>query len=251
MAITHIAFPATPYLAASEFALVGASIVHRSPLSGAEQVSQTGAARWRARYETPALPEGGARVWRAFLASLRGRGVPFYGYDPSFRAYSGFAELPEGNASATRFDTTSYTWDRSATPPTFDEKTAATSVGAPYVREAGQTGTVLKTAGWEATLQLYAGEYVSFDFTDANGNTMRALHMIKTSIRTSSSGIVNLTVEPPIRTAPALNQALVVDNPSCSMRLVSDDSSRWSTNAGVFTTFSMEAEQILTAEETA
>lgn len=247
MAITHVTLPAGLEIRASQFQLVGATQLSRSPLSGATQMSHTGAARWVAHYETPALPEAQARAWRAFLASLRGRAVPFYGHDPSFRSFAGIAGW-DGGVSTLTFDSTAVKWDN--TSNTWDDSGPITSPGSPYVRLPDQTGTIVRTAGWVPGLVIYAGEYIAFDFTDANSNTLRALHIVKTSVTVGDTGAVNLTVEPPVRTAPANGATIYVSNPACSMRLVADDSAKWQTDVGVFTSFSLDAEQIWTAEET-
>jgi len=246
MTITHIAMPALQPFRAVTFSLVGRSQEHVSPFSGAAQVAQLSGAYWRARYELAPLTAAQAPAWKAFLAQLRGRANAFYGYDPDFQGYGGLAAITSDPA-AWRADATSPKAD--ATTTTADEWVGdVSSPGAPYVRVGAQTGSTLKTAGWLPGLVLAAGEYVSFDVIDSNGNTLRSLHMLTAAETVTDGGNANLEIVPPIRITPASGALLYVSNPACSMRLVADDAGRWSTDVARHTRIAFDAVQVLTGE---
>ena len=248
MSLTHKALPTVTGFQAVDFGLAGRSQTFESPLTGTTQTVALTGPRWRASYETPPLKDANARAWKAWIASLRGRAFAFYGHDPSFEGYAGLDALVV-DAGAPTADSGIITADSGAV--TADAWAGPATIGSPVVREAGQTGAVLKTAGWTPSIVLKAGEYIGFDYSDGQGNTLRALHMIETTITVAASGFCNLTLIPPVRIAPALDAPLYTTRPACSMRLADDAGGRWEVDAGGFHRLRFEALQVLVGEPAA
>ena len=133
-----------------------------------------------------------AALWQAFLVALRGRSGRFHGYDPDARTARGTARLkPAG----------------------------ALTVLAVSPEPSGNSLEIAGTDPMEAGVFL-TGDYLAYDV----GAEGRQLHMVTTdALAADSSGIVTVTIEPPIRTAPAGGAEIIVTDPSCAMRLVEDD----------------------------
>lgn len=93
-----------------------------------------------------------------------------------------------------------------------------TASGSPLVAGAGQTGTALAIDGLAAGATLLAGDMVGIP---------GQLFMVVADATADGTGAVTLTIEPPIRTAPADNAAVTLLKPTCSMRLT-EDLARWS-----------------------
>lgn len=94
--------------------------------------------------------------------------------------------------------------------------------GTPAVKGAAQTGTVLETDGWDPLTTFLAGSYLSFDTTYG-----RELKMLVEDASADSTGDMTLTIEPPIRTAPADDALLTIASPTGIFRLA-DDAAAWS-----------------------
>ncbi len=88
-------------------------------------------------------------------------------------------------------------------------------------------GTTLNTWNWTpgSTNILRVGDYVAFE--TAFG---RALHLLTADASSDATGRAALSIEPPLRTAPADNTALILSNAACVMALV-DDSVKWESDA--------------------
>ena len=242
MTLTLKTLPTVKGFRSVDFGLDGRSQEFTSPLAGTSQIAVMAQPRWRGIYETPPLSGANARTWRAFLASLRGRECVFYGHDPSFDTFEGLDAFTV-DPSAPTFDSDVLTWDSDLV--TFDAWAGPLAVGAPTVREAGQTGAVLKTTGWLAGMRIYEGEYIAFDATDARGNVLRALHIVETAITVGAGGDVNLTLSPPVRIAPDLGAAIETVRPGCTMRLADDSGGRWVTDEHGHSRIRFEAVQVL------
>lgn len=186
--MTIFTLPGTPAIRRSRWGNTANNTVFRSPLDQAAQVLELPGAKWVATYTLPPMGRAQAAAWQAFLLQLRGRAKRFYGFDPDARS-------PRGSG-----------------------------VGAPVVKGAGQTGTSLLTDGWAASQTvLKVGDYFAYDVTSGAG---RQLHMVVADATTDGSGEVTLSFEPPIRTSPADNEALILTDASCAMML-SDPSVGW------------------------
>ena len=131
-------------------------------------------------------------AWQAFLVALRGRAGRFYGFDPDARTARGTARLKAAGALTVL-----------AVSP-------------------DPSGSQIEIAGadpHEAGL-LLKGDYFAYDL--AGGG--RALHMVTADAPAADiSGIVTLSFEPPIRTAPAGGATVIVADASCVMRLETDE----------------------------
>lgn len=242
MTLTLKTLPTVKGFRSIEFGLDGRSQAFTSPLSGTSQIAIVAPPRWRGVYETPPLDASNARTWRAFLASLKGRGNVFYGHDPSFEGYAGLDDLT-ADASATLFDSDAITFDSSAV--TFDEWAGPVSAGSPTVLTGGQVGSILKTTGWTPALRLNAGEYIAYDATDSDGNVTRALHMLETAITVGETGRANLTVIPDVRIPPDAGAVIQTTRPGCTMRLLTDDGGRWAVDTNRHHRIRFEAVQVL------
>lgn len=88
--------------------------------------------------------------------------------------------------------------------------------GTPLVNGASQTGQELDTKGWTAgqTGILLAGDYIQFG---------SELHRVMKDVDSDGSGLATLDIFPRIRTSPADNAAITVQNTTGLWRLVSDE----------------------------
>ncbi len=92
-------------------------------------------------------------------------------------------------------------------------------------------GNTLATWNWQPNLAniLRAGDYVAFD--TAMG---RALHMVLADVNSDANGRAVLQLEPPLRTPPPDNTALITSSASCIMAL-NEASINWQVDAqGVY-----------------
>ncbi len=187
--MTLITLPATPGYQTSSFSLMTNTQRFVSPLDGTSQTRELPGAKWRGSYTLPPMPRATAAPWLAALAKLRGGANRFKEGDPDCRTARGVA------------------------------------TGTPLVNGAAQTGASLITDGWTAgqTGILLAGDYI--EFTNGNGNA--ALHLVVADANSDGSGNATLAIEPPIRTAPADNAAIVVTAPKCEMALIDDEQAVW------------------------
>lgn len=106
--------------------------------------------------------------------------------------------------------------------------------GTPKVKGADQTGCTLETDGWpNSTTVLKAGDYFSFDTSDG-----RELKQVVEDATTNESGEVTISFVPHIRTSPADNADLEIDNPTCVMMLRDDNQGDVVTQANLLSTAS-------------
>ena len=136
-----------------------------------------------------------AAAWRVFLTQLRGQAGRFYAGDPK-------RKTPRGAAT-----------------------------GTPLVKGASQTGTSLLTDGWSFSTAriLRKGDHVAFQ-----GGSRRELHLVTADVASDGSGNATIPLEPPIRSAPADNAAIIVTAPTCIMMLA-DPTAGWDeSEAGIY-----------------
>lgn len=109
----------------------------------------------------------------------------------------------------------------------FYKSPAGAASGTPLVNGASQTGTTLITDGWAlgVTNILKAGDYIQL----ANNE----LKMVVADVDSNGSGQATLTIEPPIRTSPADNSAIIISSPKCVMRLIDDEQTKWQISRNV------------------
>ncbi|WP_337187599.1 hypothetical protein [Phenylobacterium sp.] len=102
------------------------------------------------------------------------------------------------------------------------------ATGTPLVKGAGQTGNTLLIDGCTASTfgWLMAGDYFSCE---------GQLHQLTQDADTNGSGETTLVFEPPRRSSPADNAAIVTDKPSCKMIMLDDSTGSWPSDAmGVY-----------------
>lgn len=156
----------------------------RSPLDGSVQTIELPGSVWTASVSWNILPPAQWRALQAWLAQLRGAAGRFY--------YG---------------------------PPHATTRQAVGSIGTPLVNGPNQTGVALACDGFGASAQVFlAGDFIAYDH--ANG---RSLHVVTATATANGSGQATLAIEPPIRTSPADNAALIHASPTCVMRLVDDE----------------------------
>ena len=92
---------------------------------------------------------------------------------------------------------------------------AGSASGTPLVKGAGQSGRTLITDGWTAdqTALLLPGDYIGIGMQ---------LCVVTATATSDSGGNATITFEPPLRSAPADNQSVVVSSPTCTMMLADD-----------------------------
>lgn len=97
------------------------------------------------------------------------------------------------------------------------------ATGTPLVKGGSQTGSSLNIDGCTANVigWLKAGDYFS-----VGGE----LKQMTADVNTNGSGETTLTFKPPLRSSPADNAAITVQQPTCEMVLVDDQQAKWRSN---------------------
>lgn len=106
--------------------------------------------------------------------------------------------------------------------------------GTPLVKGAAQTGNTLAIDGCTVGSTLLAG-----DFIGVNGE----LKMVVADATANGSGEMSLTIEPPLRSAPADNAAITTDRPTVTFMLSADEI-KWSTQPGKFSSFPIDCVEV-------
>jgi hypothetical protein len=180
-----------------------------SPLTRAAQTTEMAGSRWVVDITLPPMQSAAWRTLTAFVARMRGQAgrayvSPWHSPGSSAPTYGAGLDLT--------CDSTAKKADSST--PRADER-YPTTLGTPVVYGAGQSGGSLVTSGWSPSAYAFkAGDLFHYDTTLG-----RTLHMVLDDIEADAFGRATLTIEPPIRTAPANAAALTIVNPSCVMRL--------------------------------
>lgn len=91
--------------------------------------------------------------------------------------------------------------------------------GSPLVNGAGQTGVSLVTDGWTVST---SGLLVAGDYIGVNGE----LKIVVASVDSDAGGNATITFEPPLRSAPNDNAAIILEKPTAVFSL-EDDAMRW------------------------
>lgn len=120
------------------------------------------------------------------------------------------------------------------------------AVSGATVAGASQTGTTLLTQGWNSTWTnvLVAGDYIAWDTPSG----WRELHMVTEAASSDSGGRAPLRIAPPIRESPANGAALILDAPSCVMRLATDTEAKWTIDEAGLYQISFSAEEAFSAD---
>lgn len=182
--------------------------------------TQIAPTRWRARYETETIDDAAAGIWRAWLASLRGTGRTFYGFDPRFiypLAYRKSTFLGLTRHGGGSFDGT------------------ASSFSINVNRD------VITLNGLPTSFVLAPGDYVGLSWSTSK----RSLHRVIEG-GTAAAGVLAVTVEPIIdpRIVPASGVTASLYMPNCVMVATSIETPRTDWR---WTRFVFEATQRLEA----
>lgn len=97
------------------------------------------------------------------------------------------------------------------------------ALGTPLVLGAGQTGNSLLTDGWN---EIESNLLKPGDYFEVNSE----LKMVTAAVTSDSNGEATIEFEPALRSSPADNAALTLNNPTCTMMLVNDDQVVWDTD---------------------
>lgn len=112
------------------------------------------------------------------------------------------------------------------------------ATGTPLIKGASQTGTTVITDGWtiSQTGILKVGDFFKI------GDELKIV--VNADVNSDGAGEATITFEPPIRSSPADNSAVVISSPTGIFKLTSDDNT-WQTRAPVWTTFNLEGVEVL------
>ena len=115
-------------------------------------------------------------------------------------------------------------------------KNAGTAIGSPEVSSV-VSRVELETEGWTPSqpLALEVGDYITI------GNELK---MITTAAPADAFGRATLHIAPPMRRNPAVGTPVVVDKPSCVMRLA-DDRAAWGITAPSLYAMSFDCIEVL------
>lgn len=211
--MTTLTWPAAFVPSALTWHLEANTSTFQSPLTRGVQTAELAGARWTAELTLPPMQQTAWRSWVAFLTRMRGQAgrvyvVPWHAPGSSAPTYGAGLDL--------YCDSTSKKVD--ASTPLCDAVFPVT-LGSPVIDGASQAGATVAMRGF--TPSAYA--FKAGDFFHYNTTAGRTLHMVVEDAIASPWGKVAVSVEPPIRTAPADGAAVTIANPSCVMR-VKDDS---------------------------
>lgn len=189
--MTTIVWPSGIIPSGVEWGIKANTQVFVSDLNGSVQTVELPGARITCTLRLPPLERADAAQMEAFIAKLRGQ--------------ANRAQIPLFGRRAPRG-----TW--AGTPRVNNE------AGSPTL---SQTGTSLVCDGFSASATIKAGDW----FNIGSGGQ---LVMVTDDATANGSGQVTLSVQPPIRTAPADNTLLVSTDPVLPTAIMDDPHARWS-----------------------
>jgi hypothetical protein len=185
MAITYpLALPATFRRASWRMAGRSSAAVIPSPFTFDEEVQVWPGQAWRVGLAVPPQPEVYARAWCAWGLSLNGREGTFLMGDPARPSPLGIG------------------------------------TGTPLVKGAGQTGQTLITDGWTAS---QTGILKTGDYIQLGSGATAYLHMILADANSDGSGNATFDIWPRLRTSPADNAPITVQNAKGRFRMVANE----------------------------
>lgn len=166
----------------------------RYVFTGKRQVQPWAGQWWEVDVDLPPMKRPDAEAWVAFLTALNGVEGTFLLGDSANR-------LPRDGGFST----------------------GGVGYGG-LVRGGGQTGTDLQTDGWQInrTNIMSAGDWLQLG-TGANAR----LHKVLQGANSNASGEATLLIWPALRTSPADNSAVVVQNP-VGLFALADNAQEWS-----------------------
>lgn len=208
MTVQLIDMPATSCFANISMRLATIVGLTQSAFSMAQQAFLWDGEQWEVDFTLPPIKDRAVYAeWQAFSLKLKGRYNYFLLGDPLGRT-------PRG-----------------------------VGTGSPKVDNAGQIGNSLTTYDWTpgVTGIMKAGDY----FQVGDGINAR-LHMLTQDIDSDTNGDATLVFRPALRSSPALNSAVVVNNAKGAFRLA-DNMVGWSANPGAFYSFAFSAIEVVVA----
>lgn len=154
-----------------------------SPFTASQQVYKYSGQYWEADITLRPMTRDEAEYWISFMLKLNGAYGTFLLGDPN-------GATPRGVAT-----------------------------GTPLVKGANQTGNELLTDGWTNSITgiLKAGDYIQL----GTGASAR-LHKVLDDVNSDSGGNATLTIYPALRSSPADNSAITVNNAKGVFRLSSN-----------------------------
>lgn len=190
-------WPATLVPARATWGLQSNTETFTSPLNRSIQTLERPGARWKATLEMPRMTADKRGQLEAFLASLGGMAGRFRLW-PHARPVSAVGVGASDATLVLDFMNQVYQVD-----------------GAPAVAAALTDYKVLPTKYWPAsTMVLRAGEYV-----EVGGE----LKIVTANVVSDGTGAAAIPVAPPFRKAPPVDAELVLNHPSTTMMLSSDE----------------------------
>ena len=199
MAETYpLSFPTQTGIAQVQITATDVVSVTESPFTLSQQVVRHAGARWSAAITIPPVKRSDSEYWNSFLLRLRGRFGTFLLGDPN-------AATPRGSA--------------------------ATAAGTPVVNGVSQTGNELDIDGLpaSATGYLLAGDYVQI-----GSGSLARLYKVLEDVNSNASGEATLNLWPDLRSSPADNAAIIVNNARGVFRLASNEAAWTINNAGFY-----------------
>lgn len=199
MAETYpLSFPTQTGIAQVQITATDVVSVTESPFTLSQQVVRHAGARWSATITIPPVKRSDSEYWNSFLLRLRGRFGTFLLGDPN-------AATPRGSA--------------------------ATAAGTPVVNGVSQTGNELDIDGLpaSATGYLLAGDYVQI-----GSGSLARLYKVLEDVNSNASGEATLNLWPDLRSSPADNSAIIVNNARGVFRLASNEAAWTINNAGFY-----------------
>jgi len=181
MTITYpLSTPSSDGIVSWAVDMIDAVGVGESPYSFSQETFEHAGKRFEIEVQVARLTRADAAEWIAWLASLNGRKGTFLMGDT-------VGTTPRGIGT-----------------------------GTPLVKGSAQTGQVLLTDGWTTTQTgiMKKGDWIQL----GTGSTSR-LHMVLTDTNSDGSGNATLDLWPGPRTAPADNEAIVVNSANGLWRL--------------------------------
>lgn len=119
-----------------------------------------------------------------------------------------------------------------------DRQLLGSAEGSGWVNGAGQKGLTLVTGGWAPSQpELFAAG----DYFEVNGE----LKMVTETVTSSDTGAAVINFMPPIRVSPPDGGQIIIDKPSCIMKLASDAQATWDINVPMIYAFSLACEEAL------
>lgn len=157
-----------------------------------------GSPLWMSEWTLPTTGQARADEWRAWVSSLRGSGRLFLGAEqhrplPLAHQATGFSGMTRAGGGA--FDGTATSWSVNG------------------------TRDVVTLNGQPVGLTLSWGDYIGFKWT-TTGQVRRALVRCVEPAVANGSGVIAVTVEPPLPLLTSAGAVATLDRPDCLMKLI-------------------------------